>query len=54
MAVIFGLLMLFTALSQGDTIGLVLGAVLVGGGAFLLTRSGASGGVRKVGAGRTS
>lgn len=49
-AVIFGILMLFAALSQGNVVGLVLGGVLVGGGAFLLTRSGRTGQVKEVAA----
>ncbi|MET7951023.1 hypothetical protein [Micromonospora sp. NPDC005324] len=52
LAVIFGLLMLFSALSRGDIIGLVLGGVFVVGGAFLLTRSGKIGRVKEVAATR--
>ncbi|WP_430503119.1 hypothetical protein ACQRWP_16650 [Micromonospora trifolii] len=51
-AVIFGLLMLFTALSRGDIIGLVLGGVFVVGGAFLLKRSSKIGRGREVAATR--
>ncbi|MEU1586915.1 hypothetical protein [Micromonospora sp. NPDC005710] len=53
-AVIFGILMLFSALTRGDLFGLGLGVVLVGGGAFLLKRSGRTDGAREVAATRTS
>ncbi|MEW2429653.1 hypothetical protein AB0877_16710 [Micromonospora sp. NPDC047644] len=51
-AVIFGILMLFSALSRSDLIGLALGVVLVGGGAYLLKRSGKTGRVKEVAATR--
>ncbi|MFG1894897.1 hypothetical protein ACGFIP_12835 [Micromonospora zamorensis] len=39
-AVIIGILAVFSSLSQGNLVGIVLGVVFVAGGAFMLKRSG--------------
>ncbi|AXO38121.1 hypothetical protein ACGFLT_22340 [Micromonospora chalcea] len=40
MAVIFGLLGIFGTLAEGNLFGIVFSLVLIGGGVFLLKRSG--------------
>lgn len=43
LAIIFGALMLFSAVARGDLFGIVLGAVLIAGGVFYFTRRGRTG-----------